>query len=251
MPLYRLLGSDKTRIPVYISGGWTSFSDEMLLAEVAEMTGQRYTCIKVKVGVDGGTNPRRDAQRLRKVRDQIGPDIDLIIDANNVWDAATAVKFGNSVRDCDIFAFEEPVLADDIPGLARFKRGCDIPLATGEHEYTKYGVRDLILADAVDIVQVDGARAGGYTEMLKIAAMTQAWNLKFAPHAMENMHIHLVSAAPYGLFLERLRLFEPITAAVFPTAPLPQGGYMQIPDLPGLGLEPDYDFLRDHDEASD
>jgi D-galactarolactone cycloisomerase len=112
-------------------------------------------------------------------------------------------------------------------------------------------VRDLILADAVDIVQVDGARAGGYTEMLKIAAMTQAWNLKFAPHAMENMHIHLVSAAPNGLFLERLRLFEPITAAVFPTAPLPQGGYMQIPDLPGLGLEPDYDFLRDHDEASD
>jgi L-alanine-DL-glutamate epimerase-like enolase superfamily enzyme len=203
--------------------------------------------IKFKVGVEGGQNPRRDRERVRKVREAVGPDIKLLLDANNCWDAATAVQFANTIREYDILLFEEPVFADDIPGLARFKRGTDIPLATGEHEYTKFGARDLLLAEAADIVQTDGARAGGYTEMLKIAAMTQAWNVKFAPHAMENIHLHLVSAVPNALFLERLFLFEEITAHVFKDAPKPVGGVMTIPDLPGLGLILNMDFIRDHD----
>jgi L-alanine-DL-glutamate epimerase-like enolase superfamily enzyme len=244
LPLYKLLGGARTTIPVYASGGWTSFSDEALVEEMRQFVAQGYSMVKFKVGVEGGKNPRRDAQRVRKVRDALGPDIKLLLDANNCWDAATAVQFANTIRECDIFLLEEPVLADDIPGLARFKRGTDIPLATGEHEYTKYGVRDLILAEAADIVQADGTRAGGYTEMLKIAALTQAWNLKFAPHAMENMHIHLVSAAPNALFLERLQIFEEITARVFKNAPLPVAGFMEIPDLPGLGLELDMDFIQ-------
>lgn len=251
LPLYRLLGGNRTRVPVYASGGWTSYDDDELVAEMLDMVGQGYTHVKFKVGVDGARNPRRDALRVRKVRDAVGPEVRLLIDANNCWDAATAVQFANTVRECDILLFEEPVLADDIPGLARFRRGTDIPLATGEHEYTKYGVRDLILAEAADIVQVDGVRAGGYTEMLKIAAMTQAWNLKFAPHAMEHMHLHLVSATPNALFLERLRLFEDITARVFKDAPKVVGGTMEVPDLPGLGLTLDLDFIRDNDQPAD
>lgn len=249
LPLYRLLGGNRTRVPVYASGGWTSYSDEQLVAEMQDMVARGYSHIKFKVGVDGATNPRRDAARVRKVRDAVGPDVKLLIDANNCWDAATAVQFANTVRECDILLFEEPVLADDIPGLARFKRGTDIPLATGEHEYTRYGVRDLILAEAADIVQADGARAGGYTEMLKIAALTQAWNLRFAPHAMEHMHLHLVSATPNAPFLERLRLFEDITSLVFKDAPQPVDGHMHIPDLPGHGLTLDMDFIRDADEV--
>jgi L-alanine-DL-glutamate epimerase-like enolase superfamily enzyme len=250
LPLYRLMGGNRTRVPVYASGGWTSYSDEALVAEMQDMVAQGYTHIKFKVGVEGATNLRRDAVRVRKVRDAVGPDVKLLLDANNCWDAATAVKFANTVRECDIFLFEEPVLADDIPGLARFKRGTDIPLATGEHEYTRYGARDLILAEAADIVQLDGARAGGYTEMVKIAALTQAWNLKFAPHAMEHMHLHLVSATPNALLLERLRLFEDITAHVFKDAPMPVDGHITIPDLPGHGLTLDMDFIREADEAA-
>lgn len=250
MPLYRLLGGNKTTVPVYSSGGWTSYSDEELVAEMTDMVGQGYNTIKFKVGVEGGTNPRRDRERVRKVRDAVGPDIKLLLDANNCWDAATAVQFANTVREYDILLFEEPVFADDIPGLARFKHGTDIPLATGEHEYTKFGARDLLLAGAADIVQMDGARVGGITEMLKIAALTQAWNVKFAPHAMEHMHLHLVSAIPNALFLERLRLFEDITKHTFVDAPNPVNGTMTIPDLPGLGLELNMDFIRDHDEVS-
>ena len=185
LPLYRLLGGNKTAVPVYASGGWTSYDDDQLVAEMA-----------------------------------------------------------NRIRDYDITLFEEPVFADDILGLSRFRRGTDIPLATGEHEYTKFGVRDLLLNEAADIVQADGARAGGYTEMLKIAALTQAWNVKFAPHAMENIHLNLMAALPNGFMLERLLMFEDLTQSVFKNPPVPVDGMMHVPDLPGLGLNLDMDFIR-------
>jgi L-alanine-DL-glutamate epimerase-like enolase superfamily enzyme len=249
LPLYRLLGGNRTKIPVYASGGWTSFSDEQLVDEMKGMVAQGYTMVKFKVGVEGGTNIRRDVERVRKVREALGPEIGLLVDANNCFDAATGVQLANRIREYDILLFEEPVFADDIPGLARFKRGTDIPLGTGEHEYTKFGVRDLLMHEAADIIQVDGGRVGGYTELLKAAALTQAWNVKFAPHAMENIHLNLAGAVPNLLFLERLMMFEDITAKTFKDAPVPVDGFMEIPDLPGLGLTLDMDFIHDADEA--
>lgn len=248
VPLYRLLGGNQSEVPVYASGGWTSYTDEELVEEISGMVADGYRMVKFKVGVEGGHNLRRDYARVAAVREAVGPDVGIMLDANNCWDAATGVQFANRVRDLDIMWLEEPVPADDIPGLARFKRSTDVPLATGEHEYTRFGVRDLLLHEAADIVQVDGARSGGYTEMLKIAAITQAWNVKFAPHAMENIQAHLVSAAPNALFLERLLMFEPITAAVFKDVPVPVKGMMPIPNKPGLGLDLDLDYIRAHDE---
>lgn len=243
MPLYQLLGGTKRDIPIYASGGWTSYSLDELVEETENMVKAGYNKIKVKVGVEGGTNPDEDVRRIQAVREAVGPDIGIAIDANNVWPASIAVQFANRIRDLNIIFFEEPVLADDIPGLAQFKRGTDIPLATGEHEYTKYGVRDLILGDAVDIVQCDITRCGGYTEMLKICAITQAWNLPLAPHGMELMHMHLLSAIPNGMFLEKLFMFEEVNQLVFKNPPTPKNGYLEIPDLPGLGLELNTDEL--------
>lgn len=249
LPLFRLLGGKKTEVPVYASGGWTTYDDDELVDEVKGMVAQGYKMVKYKVGVEGGKNINRDVRRVAKVREAIGPDIAMTLDANNCWDAATAIQFSNRVREYDIMWIEEPVPADDIPGLSRFRRGTDIPLATGEHEYTKFGVRDLLLNEAADIVQADGARAGGYTEMLKIAALTQAWNVKFAPHAMENIQAHLVSAIPNATYLERLLMFEDLTAQVFKGVPKPVNGMMSIPELPGLGLNLDMDFISDRDEV--
>lgn len=248
-PLYKLLGGTTDQVPVYASGGWTSHSDEALVEDAVSWVKRGYTKIKIKVGVEGGQNLRRDRRRVQKVREAIGPEVTLMLDANNCWDAATAVQFANTVREFDIFLFEEPVFADDIPGLARFKRGTDIPLGTGEHEYTKFGVRDLLMNHAVDIVQVDIARVGGFTECLKVVGMTQAWNVKFAPHAMEHIQSHLVSVAYNALFAERLILFEDITHKIYADAPMPVNGYLPIPDRPGLGLTLNMDYVRDHDEA--
>ncbi|MBU2663620.1 mandelate racemase/muconate lactonizing enzyme family protein [Actinoplanes bogorensis] len=244
LPLFRLLGGSQTRVPVYASGGWTSYSDQQLLDEVTGMLSSGYTAVKIKVGVEGGTNLRRDVRRVTAVREMAGPGVQIMLDANNCWDAARAIQFAGMIRDLDILFLEEPVIADDIPGLARFRRSTGIPLATGEHEYTRYGARDLIRAEAADVVQLDGARAGGYTEMLKVAALTQAWNLKLAPHAMEHLHLHLVSAAPNALFVERLLMFEEVTHRLFAGAPEPVGGFLTIPDRPGLGLELDESYLK-------
>lgn len=249
MPLYRLFGGADPKVPVYGSGGWTSYTDEQLVEEMREIVSRGYQMIKFKVGCDGGKNPMRDVERVRKVREAVGPDIGIMLDANNCWDAATGARFANMVKDYDIMFLEEPVGADDIPGLRRYRRATDLPLASGEHEYTKFGARDLILNEAADIIQCDGTRAGGFTEMLKIAALTQAWNLKFAPHAMENIHIHLVAAYANAPFLERLLLFEEITRNIYIDAPEPVGGFMTIPELPGLGLQLNMDFIREHDEV--
>ena len=249
LPVYKLLGGNSTQVPVYGSGGWTSYSDDELVAEVTGMVSRGYTAVKFKVGVSGGTDLRRDVERVRKVREAVGPDIQLMVDANNCFDAARAVQLANRIREFDIFFFEEPVFADDIPGLARFRRGTDIPLATGEHEYTKFGVRDLLVNEAADIVQVDGARVGGYTELVKCAALTQAWNVKFAPHAMEHIHLHFAAATPNVLFLERLLIFEGISDQVFRSPLPPAQGVMEIPDLPGLGFVLDLDFIREHETS--
>lgn len=249
IPLYKLFGGNKTVIPVYGSGGWTSYSDEQLVEEMVSLVrDDHYKMIKFKVGVENGGNLKRDVLRVQKVRDAVGPDIGIMLDANNCWDGATGARFANMVKECDIMFLEEPVFADDLPGLKKYKMSTDLPLASGEHEYTRYGARELIVQTGLDILQLDGTRAGGFTEMLKIAALSQAWNIKFAPHAMENIHIHLVSACPNALFLERLKLFEGITSMVYKDAPLPVDGYMTIPYKPGLGLTLDMDFIRDHDE---
>lgn len=248
LPVYRLLGGGRSRVPVYASGGWTSYSDEKLVEEMTGFVAQGYDTIKFKVGYAGGTAINRDVARVRKVREAVGPDVRLLVDANNAFDAATAIQLANRIGDFDIHLFEEPVLADDLRGLARFRRGTDIPLATGEHEYTRYGVRDLLLAEAADIVQADGARAGGYTEMLKCAALTQAFNVRFAPHAMEHVHLHLVAALPNAPFLERLAMFEGITGLVFRDGARVENGMMTVPERPGLGLEFDMNFVMEANE---
>lgn len=246
MPLYRLLGGTNPCVPIYGSGGWTSYSTEELVAEAKMMVARGYKKIKLKVGVDGGRNPSEDVRRVAAVREAIGPDIGFMLDANNVWRASAAMQFANRVREYNIEFFEEPVFADDIPGLAEFKRGTDIPLATGEHEYTRFGVRDLLLNNAADIVQCDVTRCGGYTEMLKIVGMTQAWNKGFAPHGMEHMHMHLVAAAPNGMYLEHLFMFDEVVHNVYKDAPEPKDGILTIPDKPGLGIELNEDYIREY-----
>ena len=244
MPLYRLLGGNNPQVPVYASGGWTSYSMEELVNEAKMMVAKGYKKIKLKVGVDGGRNTAEDVKRVAAVREAIGPDIGFMLDANNVWRAAEAIQFANRVREYNIEFLEEPVFADDIPGLSEFKVGTDIPLATGEHEYTRYGVRDLFMNHAVDVLQCDVTRVGGYTEMLRIMAMSQAYNKAFAPHGMEHMHMHLVAVAPNGLYLEKLFMFEEVVKKVFLNAPEPEDGIIIIPDKPGLGLGLNMDYIE-------
>ncbi len=246
LPLFRLLGGRREKLPIYASGGWTSYSVEELLQEASEMLQLGYRSIKVKVGVNGGRDAREDIRRIRALRDFVGEAVEIMVDANNVWQSSTAVTAAWGLQELGIKFLEEPVCADDIPGLAQFKAKSPIPVATGEHEYTKYGARDLLIHQAVDILQCDVTRCGGITELMKIIGMAQAWNIAVAPHAMEHMHMHLLASADNGLFLERLLTFDEVTEMVFKDPPQPRNGYLHIPDLPGLGLELNEEGIREY-----
>lgn len=248
MPLYQLLGGEKVPVPVYGSGGWTSYSDDELVNEMQSMVKDGYKMIKFKVGVDKGKNLKRDLRRVQAVRKAVGEDIKIMLDANNCWDSATGARFANMVKEEDILFLEEPVPADDIPGLIKYKQSSDLPLATGEHEYTKYGARDLLMNNCVDVIQCDVTRTGGFTELIKICAMAQAWNIQIAPHGRENLHMHLAGVFPNFMVLENLVMYDEITSKVFINPPVQKNGFIEIPDLPGIGLVLNEEFIKQNEE---
>ncbi len=245
-PVYRLLGGTRDKIPAYASVGFLSMPDEECVEKSLEYIADGYKTLKIKVGYDAGNNISADVKRIEKVRKAVGDEIDIIVDANGIYDSATAIRFACAAKDLNICLFEEPVHADDIIGLRRVRDFGGIPVATGENEYTKYGCRDLLISQCADVLQFDITRAGGFTEMVKISAMTQAWNLKLAPHFWPQYSAHLLSAAPHGLYLETF----PTPPGVNPGAPAIlnqpriENGYYKIPGTPGLGLEYNLDYLK-------
>jgi L-alanine-DL-glutamate epimerase-like enolase superfamily enzyme len=247
-PVYRLLGGTRDEIPCYASVGFLSMPDEECVEKAVEYVTDGFRTLKIKVGYDLGANISADISRVAKVRKAVGGDVDIIVDANGIYDAATAIRFAQAAAELNICLFEEPVHADDIPGLRRVRESCGIPVATGENEYTKYGCRDLLTAQCADVLQFDITRTGGFTEMIKISAMTQAWNLKLAPHFWPQYSSHLLSPAPHGLYLEvfpNAKGANPGGRIIVDQPPVISGNY-RIPASPGLGLTYDLDYLRDY-----
>jgi L-alanine-DL-glutamate epimerase-like enolase superfamily enzyme len=247
-PVYRLLGGTRDAIPAYASVGFLSMPDEECVEKAVEYVADGYKTLKIKVGYDYGDNIAADVRRVEKARLAVGGSVDIIVDANGVYDAAMAIRFAKAAEGLHICLFEEPVHADDIPGLRRVREAGGIPVATGENEYTKYGCRDLLLAQCVDVLQFDITRAGGFTEMTKISALTQAWNLKLAPHFWPQYSAHLLSPAPHGLYLEVFPTPKGVPAGgrIITNQPPVEGGYYHIPAAPGLGLEYDLHYLKDY-----
>ena len=172
-----------------------------LCAEMESYVSAGFRAVKMKVGWPGVTL-KQDAERVRAVREAIGPEIELMIDANNAWDAKTALRFARMVEPYDPYWFEEPVHADDFRGGALLVSSLDMPIASGENEFTRWGARDLIEAQAADIIQLDPTTCGGISEWLKVAAMASAYHLKMAPHGNPNIGSCCVAAVENGLITE-------------------------------------------------
>lgn len=237
LPLFRLLGAVRDRVPVYGSGGFTDLSIDALVSEQVAWVDRGMRAIKMKVAKDFGTRERDDLERVRCVRDAIGPEVDLLVDANNGYYAKQAIRMGERFADLDVRWFEEPVLADDMPGLAQVAAALAIPVATGEHEYTRYGFRDLLTSRSADIVQPDVVRVGGVSEWLKIAHIAQAFNIPIAPHNATLIHAHLACAVADVIVVEYLATFEAGDHLWYVDVPVPIGGFLAPPDRPGHGLE--------------
>ena len=160
-----------------------------------------YRAIKMKVGWRG-TTLRDDAERVRVVRETIGPGLKLMVDANHAWRADEAIRFGRMIEQYDIYWLEEPVQHTDLRGGAEVCAALDIPVATGEMETTRWGFRQMLEARALDICQADPVNCGGYTEWKKIAALSTAHHLPLAPHGTEFIGQHCVGALPEALIVE-------------------------------------------------
>ncbi len=189
----------------------------------------------------------------RAVREAIGPDVALMVDANHAYDAVAAIRLGRLIERHDIEWFEEPVPPEDIAGYRAVKSALTIPIAGGECEFTRFGFRDLFAAHALDIAQPDTCAAGGLSECKKIADMSEAFGIRYNPHVWgtgiaiaASLQLLAVlpshtptSLAPLAPMLEFDRTEHPIRQAIL-TQPIEHArGIVRVPDEPGLGVEID------------
>ncbi len=269
MPLWRLLGGYRRRVPAYATGGFYAEGKGVreLADEMRAYCRHGFRAVKLKVGRNSGIegSPLRamadrgvcevslaeDLARVRAVREAIGPDVRLMVDANGAWDVPTAVRMGRALEELDVYWFEEPVWPDDLAGSAEVASKIAIPIAG--YETCSYGTvsfRDYIAARAVHFVQPDVAWAGGLTETLKIAHLAQAANLPLAPH----IHGSAVAVAAAAHLLGAVRNGS-MAEMVFPAHPLmgdlareplvvDGAGEIDLGERPGLGIELDPDAVK-------
>ena len=244
MPLYKLLGGYRDRVPAYIAGGYYVEGKGLpeLAAEMGEYVSWGARAVKMKVGA---LSIPEDAARVKAVRDAVGPDVKLLIDANCAYRYYEAIRFARAVEPYDPFWFEEPVAPDNYDGFRKLAAQTTIPIASGENEYTRYGFRDLIATGAVPILNADAKVLGGVTEFMKVAALAQAYDLDIAPHGSQEIHVHLVAAIANGLLLEFYpQQFDPMWGQIYTdTLQLNRDGTVSLPDGPGIGVSPNYEAL--------
>ena len=245
LPLHRLLGSVHRRVPVYGSGGFTSYDQPRLDQQIDGWLGKSIPRVKIKIGESWGSRTDRDLERIRHVRNVIGDDVELFVDANGGYSAKQAVRVARAAAQCDVRWFEEPVSSDDHEGLREVRQAVDADVAAGEYGTDLYYFRRLCQAAAVDCLQVDASRCGGITEWLRAAAVAAAFGLDVSGHCAPHLHAAVAAATPNLRHLEWFHDHVRIESMFFDGTLDPNGGDL-VPrdDAPGHGLS-----LRDSDAA--
>ena len=243
IPLYRALGgAARERVLVYGSKVYTADLDHMA-SEACAAVERGHRAIKIQLGRSaefGG--PDADVEVCRVIREAIGPRIEMGADVNSAYDAATAIRVCQRIARYDLWFIEEPVYPDDIDGYELIRRSQPIPVAAGESEFGLFGFRELLRRRALDYVQPEIGRIGGFTAAMRLGALAQAHNVKVAPHTgfscgvAQLASLHLAAATPSLARLEWMYISNPL-AEIF-TDPLPQpvNGELLPPARPGLGL---------------
>jgi len=248
VPVYQLLGGKcREHLPAYASGGWAGVDGiGAQLQSYVDRGG--FRAVKMRVGVmDGDVDT--SAARVQAARAALGPEIAIMVDAHGTFSVREAQRFARKVVACDLAWFEEPVNADDKAGQAQVRGRTDIPIASGESEFTRFDFRDLITLGAVDILQPDLAIMGGITEGMRIAALASAFQLTVAPHLWGSAllfasGLQLAAATPNCTILEYSLGFNPLLHELGIEPPVIREGRMYIPDRPGLGVTLNQEFVQ-------
>lgn len=234
--LLSLLGAAKDRIPVYGSGGFTSYSVEKLQEQLGGWVREGISRVKMKVG----RHPDRDLDRIRAAREAIGPNTELFIDANGAYSRKQALFFAHAAAECGVRWFEEPVVSEDLEGL-RLLRDQGPPgmeITAGEYGYMPPYFRRMIDAGAVDVMMADATRCAGITGFMQVAALCEAACLPLSSHTAPALHAHPCCALRPVRHVEYFFDHVRIERMLFDGAPEPVDGEL-IPDRsrPGMGLE--------------
>jgi L-alanine-DL-glutamate epimerase-like enolase superfamily enzyme len=226
-----LLGDLRDRVPTYASGALMRQHPVDYLAKAGpRLVDMGFRQMKMQCGSE--PTVAGSVERVRVMREVIGPDIDLMCDINQLWSVHQAIDVGTRIADYHLFWLEDPTAHDDYRGLARIADALVTPIAAGEYHYGIVPFRHLLEAHSIDIVMIDLLRAGGITQWMKIAGMAEAFNLPVVSHLIPEVHVHLVAAIPNGLTVE----YMPWTLRLYEEAPALEGGRLVVPKKPGLGL---------------
>jgi L-alanine-DL-glutamate epimerase-like enolase superfamily enzyme len=238
LPLHRLLGAVRPDVPVYGSGGFTTYDDRRLAEQLTRWTvGQRIPRVKIKIGESWGRRTGRDIERMRQAREVVGAEVELFVDANGAYGAGQAVRVMDDVSDLGVRWFEEPVSSDDLAGLRQVRAHVRADVAAGEYAGDLYEVRRLCASGAVDCLQLDVSRIGGISEWMRGAAVAAAHNLEVSGHCGPHLHAHVAAATPNLRHLEWFHDHERIESMLFDGTLDPTGGTITPrDDAPGHGL---------------
>lgn len=241
-PIWQVLhGAGRPAIPCYASSVYMKDLDAMCREAVAQVE-RGFRAVKVKIGRSqeaGGV--RADIESIRRIREAVGPDVELMVDANGAYDAATAIRVARGLEPSSVAWLEEPVPPDDLDGYARVHAMTSIPLATGETEFSVFGFRELASRRLVDILQPEVARCGGITGARQVATLAFAHNLGLAPHTgfsggvSHLAALHLAAAAPVLTTYEYMFIDNPLVRIFVEGFPEPKGGVLPVPGGPGSG----------------
>ncbi|MCC7487680.1 MAG: mandelate racemase/muconate lactonizing enzyme family protein [Burkholderiales bacterium] len=241
----QLLGGARDWAPAYVTFGFPEYDRDQLVTAAKLQLRKGVKRLKMVVGVDKG-GWREDAKRVRAVREAIGPDVELMMDANYKFNPVDARQLCRAIADCNLTWFEEPVYQNDTRALADLRRQVDIPLSAGQNEGHRWRLRELVLHQAVDILQPNVCYCGGYTEAQKVGHLAQAFNMPIANGGgwpLFNMHV--MAGLMNGWRVEFHLDMQAVGEQMFIDPPGPVDNIVRIPKAPGLGLKPNRPMLRE------
>ncbi|MEW9673051.1 mandelate racemase/muconate lactonizing enzyme family protein [Ammoniphilus sp. 3BR4] len=244
-PLYRLFGGYRESLSGYGSGVNLHLNKDELLGQMESFMSQGYRSIKMKIGKE---DPYEDLDRLLAVRELVGRTVNIMVDANQKWYPADAIRRMDILKPADLYWFEEPVLSDDIKGHTYVRQKCQTPIAIGESLYTKYHFAQFINQGACDFVQPDIYRVGGITEFMKIVKLAEGNNVPVAPHFGMELIAHLGCASPNILFFEGLRGAGLSEMGIIENPVQVLNGEIKPSSHPGHGIRFDEGMLKKYEQ---
>ncbi len=246
VPVAQLLGGTcRDAMPAYASGGWADV--DTIGAQLRGYVEKGFKAVKMRVGVMDGDVPT-SAARVHAARAGVGPEVKIMVDAHGTFSVPEAKRFCHEVEDAGLYWFEEPINSDNRRGTAEVRAFTSIPIAAGESEFTRFDIRDLIEANAIDVVQPDAAIIGGLTETMRVGHLAHTYGLEMAPHlwgsALSFMAgLHAAFASPAATILEFSLGANPMLHDLVEEAITAEEGMMLAPTRPGLGMTPRQAFI--------